>query len=101
MKGYLTIAVARKPLSEKSIVANIQTHGTGALNVRACRIEGPPWAWGTQTDIRGAGYGSKRPSDGHVLARNVKSDPSGRWPANLVLSFETEESYMFKVVEDG
>ena len=37
------ICLARKPLSEKSIAANVLKHGTGALNIDATRIkqEGP------------------------------------------------------------
>lgn len=34
------ICLARKPLSEKSIAANVLAHGTGAINVDGCRVEG-------------------------------------------------------------
>ena len=34
------IVMARKPLSEKSIVDNVLKHGTGAINIDGCRIEG-------------------------------------------------------------
>lgn len=67
---------------------NITTTGAGVLNVDGGRIPGPAWTWGTQTDIRGGGYGSKRPSEGDVLAENVESDPAGRWPANFILMDE-------------
>jgi site-specific DNA-methyltransferase (adenine-specific) len=77
------IVLARKPLSG-TVAANVQEHGAGALNVDGCRIPGN-WKWGTQTDIRGGGYGTRRPSEGDVLARDLESDPAGRWPANLVL----------------
>ena len=60
-------------------------HGTGCININDCRIEGPPWKWGTQTDITGSGYGTKRPSNGDVHDKDVESDPNGRWPANLIL----------------
>jgi len=33
------VVVARKPLSEGTVAANVQTHGTGALNIDGCRIE--------------------------------------------------------------
>jgi len=79
------IHLLRKPLSEKTVAANTTKHGVGGLNIDASRIEGPAWTWGTQTDIRGGGYGSKRPSDGDVFATNVQSNPKGRWPANLIL----------------
>ena len=79
------IHVLRKPLSEGTVAANVLKHGCGGLNIDASRIAGEPWTWGTQTDIRGGGYGSKRPGDGDVFATNVQSDPKGRWPANVIL----------------
>jgi hypothetical protein len=35
------ICLARKPLSEKSIAANVLKWGTGALNIDGCRIGTP------------------------------------------------------------
>jgi DNA modification methylase len=82
------IIVFQKPY-EGSPRENIQETGAGILNIDDSRIEGPSWTWGTQTDIRGGGYGNKRPSDGDILAHNVKSNPSGRWPSNFYLDLET------------
>lgn len=33
------ICMARKPLSEKTIIENVLKHGTGAINIDACRIK--------------------------------------------------------------
>lgn len=70
------ICVARKPLSEKTVAANVLQHGTGAINVDGCRIEGEPVpinkleAW--------SGFGQeKRPK--YVPSQNTL----GRWPANV------------------
>ena len=82
------IIVFQKPYKGKPVDSITET-GAGALNIDGARIPGEPWKWGTQTDIRGGGYDSKRPSDGNVLARNVESNPLGRWPANFVLDEET------------
>ena len=79
------VTVSRKPVAESSATANVVKWEAEALNIDASRIVGPAWKWGTQTDIRGGGYGSKRPADGHVFARNIQSDPAGRWPANFLL----------------
>jgi len=40
------ICVARKPLSEKTVAANVLKHGTGAINIAATRVKGAaePWA---------------------------------------------------------
>lgn len=34
------MVLARKPLSEKSVADNVMKHGTGAINIDGCRIEG-------------------------------------------------------------
>ena len=36
------IVMARKPLSESSIVGNVLKHGTGGINIDGCRIETNP-----------------------------------------------------------
>jgi hypothetical protein len=79
----LIMVLARKP-PEGTVAFNAVNYGTGGINIDECRIAGPAWKWGTQTDIRGGGYGTKRPSEGDVLARNVESNPAGRWPSNVI-----------------
>lgn len=78
------LAVAQVPYSGRPVDCITRT-GAGAWNIEAGRIPGPAWKWGTQTDIRGGGYGSKRPADGDIYAEDIESDPGGRWPANLLL----------------
>lgn len=74
------IVMARKPLAG-TVAANVETHGTGALNIDATRIEGAPrnpgfkapdssGIWGGADNTRLVGYES----------------PTGRWPANVLLS---------------
>lgn len=72
--------LARKPLGEKTVAANVLKHGTGAINIDECRIEGmPPQV--TQ-GVNSNGHGFK------VAKTSQPSQPSqlGRFPANLVLS---------------
>ena len=38
--GHEPIVLARKPLAEKTVARNVLAHGTGAINVDACRIAG-------------------------------------------------------------
>lgn len=83
------ILVFQKPYKGKPLDC-ITKSGTGCLNIDGGRIAGEPWKWGTQTDIKGGGYGNKRPSDGDVFAKNVESNPQGRWPANVVLGHTPE-----------
>lgn len=85
----LVLTLARKPITG-TVAQNVLVYETGGLAIDACRISGPAWKWGTQTDIRGGGFNSKRPSEGDVFAQNVESNPKGRWPANLILEHLTQ-----------
>jgi hypothetical protein len=76
------ITVARKPLVG-TVAANVLEHGTGALNVDGCRVEGT-WERNSTTrcDIRGGrtvGGGS-----GQLECEPQAAHPGGRWPANLI-----------------
>ena len=81
------IILARKPL-DGTVAANVLEHGTGALNIDACRI-GMSDADRAVVDSRSGGLAE--PADGTFLGgigqRDglFKSAPGGRWPANVVL----------------
>ena len=113
--AFEPIVLARKPLAEKTVARNVLAHGTGAINIDACRIE-------TDDNLNGGGYsntattgtfllggagsvdelralaaaGEKTPNGetaALVLARAETAkervgeyvQPSGRWPANVLL----------------
>lgn len=83
--AFEPIVLARKPLAEKTVARNVLEHGTGAINVNACRIETDEKLQGStvQNDIRGGNYGS-----GHKAGAGIPAytqNPSGRWPANVLL----------------
>lgn len=77
------IVVARKPLAEGTVAANVLRFGTGALNIAACRIgteeitaHGGGVNGGGRIYAMGAGIPAMEPG----------SNPhAGRWPANVVL----------------
>ncbi|ANU79475.1 DNA methyltransferase [Mycobacterium phage Gompeii16] len=77
--AFEPIVVARKPLSG-TVAANVLEHGTGALNIDACRIatdedrSRPPRA---ANAIYGGGNGTNSTAS--------ESNPAGRWPTNVVL----------------
>ncbi len=77
------IIVARKPLAG-TIAANVLTHGTGALNIDACRIGTTKCVPGSVSQRPNAAvYGTYRGETGTEGGH----DPNlGRWPANVVLS---------------
>jgi DNA modification methylase len=75
--------LVRKPLAG-TVAANVQEHGTGAINIDACRIPGPPSSGGAARNtalglINDDGW---KPTPGSI----DRTMSEGRWPANLVLS---------------
>jgi hypothetical protein len=82
------IVVARKPLVG-TVAANVLEHGTGALNIDACRIAHGGDIANADGGGQGAGYEAhNKPSRiyGKGLG-GVVAEPhtAGRWPANVVL----------------
>ena len=76
------ITLARKPLSESSVSANVLRWGTGALNVDGCRVgHDEPCK-----PMKAQDGGNKvyRQSGRYEPTTDLK--PSGRWPPNLLLS---------------
>lgn len=77
------IILARKPLAG-TVAANVQAHGTGALNVDGCRIgtDGGgnvcPGGALCQCETSGISFGKTK----HAVRRE---GAFGRWPANLAL----------------
>ena len=79
--AYEPIILARKPISEKSVVKNVLRWGTGAINIGACRVgnihrHNPPA--GTFRNVYhkyGGGFGKG-------------TDVVGRYPSNLFLSHD-------------
>jgi site-specific DNA-methyltransferase (adenine-specific) len=78
------ITVARKPLGEKTVAANVLAHGTGAINVDGCRVgtdggtrkSGPP-SYKTGTSLAGS-------VDGSLNGGGCEPINAGRWPSNLI-----------------
>ena len=78
--AFEPIVVARKPLTG-TVAANVLEHGTGALNIDGCRIEGDmsTGTWGAK-QTTSLGYHGGTEGSGYRTEK-----PSGRWPANVVL----------------
>jgi len=75
--------LARKPLSEKTVVANVLKHGTGGINIDGCRV-------GTEIIEQNQNSGGRkyaRKYDGHeenLKVDGIKTQTTGRFPANLI-----------------
>ena len=86
--AFEPIVLARKPLAEKTVARNVLAHGTGAINVDACRVPyeegGTPWTNPSlRSHINGGNGGHIFPTE--AARRVVTPNPSGRWPANVLL----------------
>jgi DNA modification methylase len=77
------IVLARKPLDEKTIAANVLKFGTGAINIDGCRVSGdmpttfPKSRTPNETHIYQAGFHSNE-------TETAIASPLGRFPANLI-----------------
>jgi DNA modification methylase len=92
------ITVARKPLIG-TVAENVLRHGTGAINVDGCRVEGipPSVPQPSFNSPTGRTYGMKTGE-----GRNGEmSQASGRWPANLIHDGSDEVVGLFPVTTSG
>ena len=90
--AFEPVVVARKPLIG-TVAATVLEHGTGALNIAACRIEHANEADlatslsknpGRSDAVTSGVYGADRPQQ--------RVNTSGRWPANVVLDESQAEA---------
>ena len=76
--AFEPITMARKPF-KGTVAANVAEHGTGALNIDACRVG---------TEMAGARPGKKEEQAKRNLFLGLKNFEGnrapGRWPANLI-----------------
>lgn len=77
------ILIARKPLSG-TVAANVLEHGTGAINVNACRV-------GAVTDDPRGMHRSQRGTSqawegGAFSGERTNGSDGGRWPTNVTLA---------------
>jgi len=79
--------MARKPLREETVIAQVLATGTGVINIDGCRVDGD------MSELINQGTG--KPRSGVGSHYNDKGgfggdaanppNPAGRWPANVVL----------------
>ena len=81
------IVLARKPLSEKTVAANVLRWGTGAINVDASRIGAETIK--TQAKAKGSSFTSVGNANGFNGC--AASFHQGRWPANVLFDESAAE----------
>ena len=74
------IVLARKPLSENSIVANVLKHRTGGINIDTCRIEGEKQTRDSNPVMNSGKYAQNENAD----REETTPDTKGRFPANVM-----------------
>jgi site-specific DNA-methyltransferase (adenine-specific) len=93
------IVVARKPF-QGNVAANVLEHGTGALNIDACRVpanDGYEKAWDTPNTNSTANlmFGSLVGSGIKYVDLSAYKPIGGRWPANLIHDGSEEVEGLF------
>jgi site-specific DNA-methyltransferase (adenine-specific) len=83
------IVLARKPLSEGTVVANVLKWGTGAINIDACRIGDfagcRPLPYGRDGEASANRRYTERGSTNFAATPGPRGgSPAGRWPANII-----------------
>lgn len=77
--------LARKPLIEKTVAANVLEYGTGAINIDGCRVE-----HGDDVDMSAVQRQQSDPVSGFKMAASKHGaevamyKPGGRFPANVI-----------------
>ena len=74
------IVLARKALSENSIVANVLKHRTGGIHIDACRVEGEKQTRNSNPVMNGGKYGQNQNAE----RKKISPDTKGRFPSNVM-----------------
>ena len=88
--------LCRKPLSEKTIAANVLKWGTGGINIDGCRV-------GTPIEQRSGGWHHDhiQNDDNWKGGEQAKKQPQGRFPANLIHDGSQEVLELFPETKSG
>lgn len=84
------IYMGQKPFSMKNGAANILKHGTGALNIGACRVETADWDAASMEranspgSARNVAVAATEGKFGRPTISGPMDTSLGRWPANLI-----------------
>lgn len=83
--------LCRKPISENTVAENVLKHGTGGINIDACRIgceDGRPLreVYELRKDVEYSGNSLMGRKDGSLQSSKAMGETTkGRFPANLIL----------------
>ena len=87
--------LARKPLSEKTVAANVLKWGTGGINIDGCRV-------GTDESLQRVSGGSDNAvGEWGLKGKHTSPQPQGRFPANLIHDGSQEVMDLFPETKSG
>lgn len=86
--------LARKPLSEKTVAANVLKWGTGGINIDGCRV-------GTETRTSKGMSSLGVMHDDNWKPQRVESISQGRFPANLIHDGSQQVMALFPETKTG
>jgi DNA modification methylase len=78
------ITMARKPLGEKTVAANVLAHGTGGINVDGCRVGETVETWPASRSFASGISSGYTNGLAKGETQQTGAAPSGRWPANMI-----------------
>ena len=84
--------LCRKPLSEKTVAANVLKWGTGGINIDGCRVEA------SEKLVRPDVQRFDNQAYGNGLGAGTQEEPQGRFPANLIHDGSQEVLDLFPVM---
>lgn len=97
--AFEPITVARKPLSENTVAANVLKHGTGGINIDGCRIGHNEPEKLTSRKQRSAGWNMENTGFDSTKNTSASPDSKGRFPANLIHDGSDEVMELFPSVQ--
>ena len=96
------ITLARKPLAERTIAANVLEWGTGGVNVDGCKVGTEPLMIKGHKSAKGFAGDSPPDSTGsHKWNGNPDRESLGRFPANFIHDGSDEVVRLFPVQPSG
>jgi site-specific DNA-methyltransferase (adenine-specific) len=89
------IVLARKPLSEGTVAANVLKWGTGAINVDGCRIEAPEGLTNSGDCVGNSALPMNAKAGIDEDRCRSRAHVGGRWPANVTHDGSAEVTAAF------